>query len=61
VPIGIHVDADELHIASLVEDLLGAVAVVGIDIENGDASRTGIDQCLCRNRCIVQQAEPTER
>ena len=54
-------DADELHVAALVEDLLGAVAVMGVDIEHGDPRSPGVDQRLRRNRRVVQQAESAER
>ena len=39
VLVGVHVDADELHIAALVEDLLRAVAVVCVDVEHRDTAR----------------------
>ena len=61
VLVGVHVDADELHVAALIEDLLRAVAVVGVDVEHGDAPHPGVDQRLRGDRRVVQQAEATER
>ena len=50
--------ADE-HVGPVVKNALRAVAVVVVDIKNGNAGRTGVAQGLGRHGCVVQKAVTT--
>ena len=53
----IAVDAGELHVGALVEDGLGAVAVVIVDVEHGHAiDDARVAQRLCGNGRVVEEA-----
>ena len=43
-------------VCTMVEDLLGAVAVVIVDVENRDAGGAVVPQALRSNRRVVQEA-----
>ena len=49
-------DRGEQHVAALVEDVLGAVAVVVVDIEDGDFLAALVEEGLCGDGGIVQVA-----
>ena len=53
---GICVKVHDLHVAAAVEDFLGAVAVVIIDIEDRNALCSLIEEPLGGHRCIVDEA-----
>ena len=46
----------EQHIVAVIENILRAIAVMEIHIENGNPRRTGIAKRLRGNRRIVQEA-----
>ena len=56
---GIGVQRDEQHVVAGVEDLLGAVAVVVVDVEDRNPC-TGIDPRLRGDRRVVQVAVARE-
>ena len=53
---GVAVDGDAQHIGALVEDGLGAVAVVVVHIEDGHALATQVPQRLCCHGGVVEKA-----
>src|SRR6202000_855352 len=53
---GIAVNGYEQHIVPVVEDILRAVSVMKVDVEDGDTLCAAIDRVLRSNRCVVQIA-----
>lgn len=54
-------DRGEQHVAALVEDVLGAVAVVVVDIEDGDFLAALVEEGLGSDGGIVQVAVATHQ
>ena len=52
----VSVQGDEEHVRAVVEDRLGAVAVVVVEIEDGDPSGTAIQQMLGGDGRVVEEA-----
>jgi hypothetical protein len=50
------VERAEQHVITPVEDILGAVAVVEVHIENGDPFRAAVEKTLGGNRHVVEEA-----
>src|SRR5581483_11999830 len=50
------VEGDEHHVVAVVEDLLRAVAVVVVDVEDGHALRPGVAEGLGRDGGVVEEA-----
>src|SRR4029078_8246668 len=55
--VGFGVEGDEEDVAAGVEDVLGAVAVVVVDVEDGDAGFAGHDEALGGGGGVVEVAE----
>src|SRR6185437_6496684 len=53
---GVAVQRNEEHVRAIIENILSAVAVVKIDIEDGNACRARVAQVLRSDRGIVQEA-----
>ena len=53
------VQRDEQDVVALPEDLLGAVAVVVVDVDDGDAGAALVEQVLCGERRVVEEAVAT--
>jgi hypothetical protein len=51
----IGVDGDEQHIVAVVEDALRAVAVVVVEIEDGDAARAVVEHVLRASAALRKQ------
>ena len=57
--LGILVQTDVQHVGAILEDLLRAVAVMHIEVHDGDALQpVSTNQLLCGNRHIVEQTKP---
>ena len=55
--VGVGVEGGEEDIAAVVEDVLRAVAVVVVDIKDGDTFHAGEEEMLCGDGSIVEEAE----
>ena len=51
---------EKQHIVTFVENLLGAVAVVKIDVKNGDPALACIQRSLGGNGGVIKKAVPAE-
>ena len=58
---GIDVHAADVHVAATVEDRLGAVAVMGVDVDDRDPVGARAAERLRRDRRVVQVARPAVR
>ena len=52
-------DRSEEHIVAAVEDVLGAIAVVVVDIEDGNLAPALVEECLGGDGGVVQVAVAT--
>ena len=51
------VDRDGQDVGAVVEDVLGAVAVVVVDVEDGDLAPSSLDEVLRGDRAVAEVAE----